>query len=98
MGSNICRRLKFWWFLIDDSPGDYTRFTSFGLGSSLSRSIFYRLLPVLRRLIFNYEFDFMMIDFFRLEPAMINQTRLEPRLNDRCQKSPGEWVQTFADD
>jgi len=23
----------------------------------------------------------MMIDFFRLEPAMINQTRLEPRLN-----------------
>jgi hypothetical protein len=39
-----------------------------------------------------------MIDFFRLEPDMTEQTRLEPRLNDRRQKSPGEWVQTFADD
>jgi hypothetical protein len=34
-----------------------------------------------------------MIDFFRLEPAMINQTRLEPRLNgDKCRVTIPGWL------
>ncbi len=42
---------------------------------------FYRLLPVLWQLIFTQWNWFYYDWFFRLEPAMIDQTRLEPRLN-----------------